>query len=121
MTIRHFSCTIILAFFVSLTNGSLTVGTAPEATNYLVAGHGNSLPNAAAIAAAGGTWMGQIASIGVALVQSSDSRFLTKVRRDSSVALAGRDIEVTASRDRSGRRGPIWGDRGTHSTICDLR
>jgi hypothetical protein len=94
MTIRHFSCTIVLAFIVSLTIGSLPVGTAQEATNYLVAGHGNSLPDAAAVAAAGGTWMGQIASIGVALVQSSDSDFLTKVKRDPSVALAAPDIEV---------------------------
>ena len=94
MTLRHFSCTIILASIVSLTNGSLPVGTAQETTNYLVAGHGSSLPNAAAIAAGGGTWMGQIASIGVALVQSSDSKFLSKVKRDRSVALAAPDIEV---------------------------
>lgn len=38
--------------------------------------------------------MGQIASIGVALVQSSDSKFLSKVKRDRSVALAAPDIEV---------------------------
>src|SRR5262249_7984573 len=62
---------------------------------YLVAGYNNALPNPAAIAEAGGIWMGEIPSIGVALVRSSDSNFLKKGRAHPSVELATVDPEVS--------------------------
>jgi subtilisin family serine protease len=61
---------------------------------YLVAGHRNSLPNPAAIVMAGGTWTGQIASIGLATVTSSQPDFLDRVKNDRSVELAGLDLEA---------------------------
>jgi subtilisin family serine protease len=61
---------------------------------YLVAGPKNGLPNPAAIAAAGGIWTGQIPSIGVALVRSSNPNFLTLIKKDRSVELAAPDIEI---------------------------
>src|SRR5262245_48750761 len=66
---------------------------------YLVAGYKNALPNPAAIAAAGGTWTGQIPSIGVALVRSSNPNFLTRVKKDKSVELAGPDLAARIPED----------------------
>jgi lantibiotic leader peptide-processing serine protease len=71
----------------------------PESTSlgerqYLVAGQKGALPDRAAIAAAGGTWVDQITSIGVAVVRSGNPEFLTLVRSDPSVALASPDFEA---------------------------
>jgi subtilisin family serine protease len=65
-----------------------------EEQQYLVAGHKNALPNPVAITAAGGTWSGQVPSIGVAIVTSRNPDFLTRVREDRSVDLAGPDVEA---------------------------
>jgi subtilisin family serine protease len=69
-------------------------GSSEQERQYLVAGGNEWLPNPAAITAAGGTWVGQIASIGVAVVRSSNPEFLTLVKQDRSVALASPDPEV---------------------------
>jgi hypothetical protein len=61
---------------------------------YLVAGERSALPDRAAIAAAGGTWVDEIASIGVAIVRSSNPEFLALVKSDPSVALASPDFEA---------------------------
>ena len=61
---------------------------------YLVAGKRNALPDQSAVAAAGGIWVDQITSIGVAVVRSSESDFLTRVRSDVSVAVASLDFEA---------------------------
>src|SRR5262245_11521057 len=66
---------------------SATTGASGSVRQYLVAGQKDALPDPGAIAAAGGTWVGQIGSIGVAVVRSSNPDFLTLVRRDQSVAL----------------------------------
>jgi lantibiotic leader peptide-processing serine protease len=67
-----------------------------EERHYLVAGPKNILPNPAAIAAAGGKWTGQIPSIGVALVKSSNPDFLTLVKKSKSVELAAHDTNMHA-------------------------
>jgi subtilisin family serine protease len=61
---------------------------------YLVAGNTSALPTRAAIEAAGGTWTGEITSIGVAIARSSNPEFLALVETDPSVALASPDFEV---------------------------
>src|SRR5262245_13622754 len=61
---------------------------------YLVGGYRNALPNPAAIASAGGTWAGQIPSIGVAIARSNNPDFLTRVKKDKSVELVAPDIVV---------------------------
>jgi subtilisin family serine protease len=66
-----------------------------QATQFLVAGHDGALPSAADVAAAGGTWVGEIPSIGVAIVRSDAPGFLAAVKKRRSVALASHDVELT--------------------------
>src|SRR5262245_56901327 len=61
---------------------------------YLVAGNNGDLPSREAIAAADGTRVDQIASIGVAVVRSSNPDFLTAVKQDRSVARASLDFDA---------------------------
>jgi len=86
----------IIVFAILCTNVTLAW---TQETQYLVGGYRNALPNPAAIAAAGGTWVGQIPSIGVAIARSGNPNFLTRVKKDKSVDLAGPDIEVRISED----------------------
>jgi len=65
-----------------------------EEGHFVVAGHDEALPSAADIAAAGGIWVDQIESIGVAFVRSDAPDFLAKIKKRHSVALAAPDIEL---------------------------
>gem|GEM_PF-6251021 len=68
--------------------------TSSQERQYLVAGYGSALPNPAAISAAGGVWIDQIPSMGLAIVKSNNPNFLTLVKQDWSVELAATDIDV---------------------------
>src|SRR6266545_1156466 len=78
---------------ISAIGSTSYVGVGQE-RQYLVAGQNNALPDRSAVVAAGGNWVDQITSIGVAVVRSSDSDFLTRVRSADSVALASPDFEA---------------------------
>jgi subtilisin family serine protease len=73
---------------------SAATGLSGQERHYLVAGQKNALPDRGAIAAAGGTWVDEIASIGIAIVRSSNPDFRTLVKGDRSVALASPDFEA---------------------------
>lgn len=78
---------------VSVIGSTINEGDAQE-RQYLVAGKNDALPDRTAVSAAGGIWVDQITSIGVAVVRSSDPDFLTRVRSMGSVALASPDFEA---------------------------
>jgi len=69
-------------------------GSSGQGQQYLVAGQKDALPDPEAIVAAGGTWIDEIASIGIVVVRSSNPDFLTLVKSDRSVALASPDFEA---------------------------
>jgi subtilisin family serine protease len=69
-------------------------GAFAQERQYLVAGKNDALPDDRAITAAGGRWVDQIPSIGVAIVKSSNSDFLTIIRTDRSVDDASTDMDV---------------------------
>jgi subtilisin family serine protease len=71
-----------------------STGSSGQERQYLVAGRREALPDRGAIVAAGGTWVDEIASIGVAIVRSSNPEFLVLVKADPSVALASTDFEA---------------------------
>jgi lantibiotic leader peptide-processing serine protease len=77
---------------------NISVATLPahggDERQYLVAGKNGALPDRSAVGAAGGIWVDQITSIGLAVVRSSDPDFLTRVRSAGSVALASPDFEA---------------------------
>src|SRR5215471_12236894 len=83
----------ICVFAISALLVGLTAAFAQE-RQYLVAGKSNALPDDRAIAAAGGRWVDQIPSIGVAIVRSSNPDFLTIIRTDRSVDDASTDMDV---------------------------
>jgi subtilisin family serine protease len=85
---------VALAVAVLNTSAATIPANGAEERQYLVAGKNDALPNRSAVEAAGGTWVDQITSIGVASVRSSDPDFLTLVRSKASVALASPDFEA---------------------------
>lgn len=85
---------VALAVAVLNTSAATIPANGAEERQYLVAGKNDALPNRSAVEAAGGTWVDQITSIGVAVVRSSDPDFLTRVRSKTSVALASPDFEA---------------------------
>jgi subtilisin family serine protease len=84
----------VLAIAVLNTSVATLPANGEQERQYLVAGKRNALPDRSAVVAAGGIWVDQITSIGVAVVRSSDPDFLTRVRSDVSVALASPDFEA---------------------------
>jgi subtilisin family serine protease len=85
---------VALAVAVLNTSAATIPANGAEEFQYLVAGKNDALPNRSAVEAAGGTWVDQITSIGVAVVRTSDPDFLTRVRGKASVALASPDFEA---------------------------
>jgi subtilisin family serine protease len=85
-TRRH----LALVVLVTLCPGSAAAQ--GQGRQFLVAGPNGMLPDAGDIAAARGTWVDQIPSIGLAIVRSDNPSFLTEIKRARSVALAARDV-----------------------------
>jgi len=85
---------VVLAVALLNTSVATIPANGGQERQYLVAGKRNALPDRSAVVAAGGIWVEQITSIGVAVVRSSDPDFLTRVRSDVSVALASPDFEA---------------------------
>jgi subtilisin family serine protease len=85
---------VALAVAVLNTSAATIPANGAEERQYLVAGKNDSLPNRSAVEAAGGTWVDQISSIGVAVVRSSDPDFLSRAKSKASVALASPDFEA---------------------------
>jgi lantibiotic leader peptide-processing serine protease len=86
---------VVLAAAVLSASAAAIPANGGQERHYLVAGERNALPDRSAVVGAGGIWVDQITSIGVALVRSSDPDFLTRVRSKESVALASPDFEAS--------------------------
>jgi lantibiotic leader peptide-processing serine protease len=85
---------VVLAVAILSASAATIPANAGQERQYLVAGKKDALPDRSAVAASGGIWVDQISSIGVAVVRSSDSDFLARVRGKESVALASPDFQA---------------------------